>query len=410
MTLLQISLKYIRQKLLATSLNVLLLGLGTGLILLTLLIFKQIEENFYRNTQNIDMVVGAEGSPLQLVLSSVYHVDVPTGNISLSEAEKIKQNKLFVKKAIPISLGDNFRGFRIIGTTLAYPENYQAKLQNGVWWQKEMEAVLGYEVARLENLKVGDTFIGGHGTQNDGNEELLHQDKPYKVVGIMQKTNTVLDRLVLTSLESVWSIHDHEEDHKHHHHEGEDHHHHHEEEDEKEITALLITFGSPMAAINLPRQVDALDNMQAAVPIAEVARFLSILGIGVDALQALGYILLAVALLGVFIGIYNSLKERRYDLAMMRFFGASKAQLFGLITLEGLTITFFGLLMGLSVGHIGLEIFAQYFVQNLYFELKGLLWVEEEFWLVGVVLLLSMLISTLLALQVYKIDVIKTLQ
>ncbi len=410
MNLLKISIKYIQQKWLGTSLNVLLLGLGLGLIVITLLVFKQIEQNFYRNTQNIDMVIGAEGSPLQLVLSSIYHIDVPTGNISLSEAEKITQNKLFVKKAIPISLGDNFRGFRIVGTTLAYPENYQAKLQAGVWWQKEMEAVLGAEVAKAENLKIGDTFFGGHGTQNDNNEDLLHKDKPYKVVGIMQKTNTVLDRLVLTSLESVWHIHEHQ-DHEHHHEEGENHDHNHDhEEDDKEITALLITFGSPMAAINLPRQVDALDNMQSAVPMAEVARMLTILGIGADALKALGYVLLAVAMLGVFIGIYNALQERRYDLALMRFLGASKAQLFGLIILEGFLITFLGTAFGLSVGHFGLELLAQSFTQNLYFELKGLLWVQEELWLIALVFLLSVIISTILALQVYKIDVIKTLQ
>ncbi len=410
MNLLKISIKYIQQKWLGTSLNVLLLGLGLGLIVITLLVFKQIEQNFYRNTQNIDMVIGAEGSPLQLVLSSIYHIDVPTGNISLSEAEKITQNKLFVKKAIPISLGDNFRGFRIVGTTLAYPENYQAKLQAGVWWQKEMEAVLGAEVAKAENLKIGDTFFGGHGTQNDNNEDLLHKDKPYKVVGIMQKTNTVLDRLVLTSLESVWHIHEHQ-DHEHHHEEGENHDHNHDhEEDDKEITALLITFGSPMAAINLPRQVDALDNMQSAVPMAEVARMLTILGIGADALKALGYVLLAVAMLGVFIGIYNALQERRYDLALMRFLGASKAQLFGLIILEGFLITFLGTAFGLSVGHFGLELLAQSFTQNLYFELKGLLWVQEELWLIALVFLLSIIISTILALQVYKIDVIKTLQ
>lgn len=409
MNLLKISIKYIQQKSLTTSLNVLLLGLGLGLILITLLVFKQIEENFYRNTQNIDMVVGAEGSPLQLVLSSIYHIDVPTGNISLSEAEKITQNKLFVKRAIPISLGDNFRGFRIVGTTLAYPENYQVQLQAGIWWQKEMEAVVGSEVAKAENLKVGDTFLGGHGTQNDNNEALLHTDKPYKVVGIMQKSNTVLDRLVLTSLESVWHIHEDHEDHNHDH-EGEDHNHNHDHEEDKEITALLLTFGSPMAAINLPRQVDALDNMQSAIPIAEVARMLTILGIGADALKALGYLLLAVAMLGVFIGIYNSLRERRYDLALMRFLGASKTQLFGLIILEGLLITFFGLILGLSLGHLGLEMLGQSFAKNLYFELKGLLFVKEEIWLILGVFVFSIFISSLLALQIYKIDVIKTLQ
>jgi putative ABC transport system permease protein len=343
------------------------------------------------------MVVGAEGSPLQLVLSSVYHIDVPTGNISLSEAQKITQNKLFVKKAIPISLGDNFRGFRIVGTTQAYPDNYQARLQSGVWWKKEMEAVLGLEVARAENIKIGDTFVGGHGTQNDGNEELLHKDKPYKVVGIMQKTNTVLDKLVLTGLESIWHIHEAEEHHDH-------------EAADKEITALLIEFGSPMAAINLPRQVDALDNMQSAIPMGEVARFLSIVGIGAEALKGLGYVLLAIAMLGVFIGIYNSVRERRYDLAVMRALGASKLFLFGLIIFEGLFIATLGVLVGLLLGHLGLELLAKTFSESLYFDLTGFFWVLEEFWLIGFVLLMSVLISAVLALRVYKIDVIKLLQ
>ncbi len=369
MNLFKIIISYLRQKALYSLLNVLLLGFGFGLILLTLLVFKQIEENFYRNTRNIDMVVGAEGSPLQLVLSSVYHIDVPTGNIAFSEAEKIMQNKLFVKKAIPLSLGDNFRGFRIVGTTLAYPENYQAQLQNGTWWQKEMEAVIGYEIAQAENLKVGDTFLGGHGTQNDNNEDLLHKDTPYKVVGIMQKNNTILDRLVLTSLESIWHIHD-SPNHEHQHQEDNEHEHHHHEED-KEITALLITFGSPMAAINLPRQIDALNNMQSAVPMGEIARFLNIIGIGADALKALGYLLLAMALLGIFIGIYNALRERRYDLALMRALGGTKPQLFTLIVWEGLLITFLGIGVGLLLGHWGLEIVTQKFSQNLYFSLTG---------------------------------------
>jgi putative ABC transport system permease protein len=397
MNLIKIILNYARQRWLYTSLNVLLLGLGLSLIFVTLSVFRQVEENFYRNTKNIDMVVGAEGSPLQLVLSSVYHIDVPTGNISLSEAQKITQNKLFVKKAIPISLGDNFRGFRIVGTTQAYPDNYQARLQSGVWWKKEMEAVLGLEVARAENIKIGDTFVGGHGTQNDGNEELLHKDKPYKVVGIMQKTNTVLDKLVLTGLESIWHIHEAEEHHDH-------------EAADKEITALLIEFGSPMAAINLPRQVDALDNMQSAIPMGEVARFLSIVGIGAEALKGLGYVLLAIAMLGVFIGIYNSVRERRYDLAVMRALGASKLFLFGLIIFEGLFIATLGVLVGLLLGHLGLELLAKTFSESLYFDLTGFFWVLEEFWLIGFVLLMSVLISAVLALRVYKIDVIKLLQ
>ncbi|KOY86383.1 hypothetical protein AD998_09700 [bacterium 336/3] len=405
----KIAYSYLRQKPLYTLLHVMLLGLGLGLILFVLLFFKQLEENFYKNTKNIDMVIGAEGSPLQLVLSSVYHADVPTGNISLKEAQKIMQNKLFVKKAIPLSLGDNFRGFRIVGTTLEYPKNYNAQLQTGNWWNKEMQVVVGSDVAIAENLKIGSELVSGHGTQDDDNEELLHKDEKYVVVGIMKPTKTILDRLVLTDLESIWHIHGEHEEHKND--EKHDHevHQEHIHEEDKQITALLIKFASPMAVINLPRQVDALDNMQSAVPVGEVARFLSILGIGVEIANILSYILITIALLSILISIYNALKERKYDLAIMRTLGASKQRLLWMIVFEGFLITFLGMLVGFVLGHIGLEIVAQVFEKNIHFKLTGFFWVEEEWLLIGVVLIISVISSLLPALQVYRIDVIKTL-
>lgn len=401
MNLYKIAFSYLRQKSLSTLLHVTLLGLGLGLILFVILFFKQLEDNFYKNTKNIDMVIGAEGSPLQLVLSSVYHLDVPTGNISLKEAQKIMQNKLFVKKAIPLSLGDNFRGYRIVGTTLEYPKNYDAQLQTGKWWSKEMEIVVGYDVAIAENLKIGSEIVSGHGTQDDGNEELLHKGEKYIIVGIMKPTNSVLDKLVLTDLESIWHIHGEHEEHK----QEEKHNH----EEDKQITALLIKFASPMAAINLPRQVDALDNMQSAVPMGEIARLLSILGIGIEIANVLSYILITIALLSILISIYNALKERKYDLAIMRILGASKQKLLFMVIFEGFLITFLGIVVGLILGHIGLEIVVQVFDKNIHFKLTGFFWVTEEWWLIGIMLIISVFSSLLPALQVYRIDVIKTL-
>jgi|JI8StandDraft_2_1071088.scaffolds.fasta_scaffold00778_2 putative ABC transport system permease protein len=404
----KIAYSYLRQKPFYTLLHVILLGLGLGLILFVLLFFKQLEDNFYKNTKNIDMVIGAEGSPLQLVLSSVYHADVPTGNISLKEAQKIMQNKLFVKKAIPLSLGDNFRGFRIVGTNLEYPKNYDAQLQTGNWWNKEMQVVVGSDVAIAENLKIGSELVSGHGTQDDGNEELLHKDEKYVVVGIMKPTKTILDKLVLTDLESVWHIHGgHEQEEEHNHEEHE--HHEHAHEADKQITALLIKFGSPMAAINLPRQVDALDNMQSAIPTGEIARFLSILGVGVEIANVLSYILISIALLSMLISVYNALKERKYDLAIMRTLGASKQKLLLMIIFEGFLMTSMGVICGLLLGHVGLEVIAHVFDKSIYFKLTGLFWVNEEWWLIGIILIISIIASLLPALQVYRIDVIKTL-
>ena len=206
MNLLKLSWSYIRNRRLNTFLNTLLLALGVGTIIYLLLILNQLQHKMEANAKGINLVVGAKGSPLQLVLCGIFHLDNPTGNIKLSDAEKITGNRRLVKKAIPLALGDSYRAFRIVGTTKAYPDHYGCQLAAGQWWQREFEATIGSEVAGQGGLKIGDTFFGAHGL--DGNEDNAHGEKSYRVAGIMQPSGTVLDRLVLTGLESVWAIHE----------------------------------------------------------------------------------------------------------------------------------------------------------------------------------------------------------
>lgn len=137
MSIFKLSWKYLIDKPLNTGLNVLLLALGLSIITVLLLVEEQFESKMNRDATGIDMVIGAKGSPLQLVLSSVYHVDFPTGNIPLKEAQKVSRNRL-IKNAIPMALGDNYEGYRIVGSNHDYLSLYQAELSAGSAWDKPL--------------------------------------------------------------------------------------------------------------------------------------------------------------------------------------------------------------------------------------------------------------------------------
>ncbi|MEM8509828.1 MAG: ABC transporter permease, partial [Bacteroidota bacterium] len=202
-------------------LSLLLLVLSVLLVTFILQLSKQLNGQIDKNIDPVDMVVGAKGSPLQLVLSSVLHIDVPTGNIQLGEANTIK-NHPFVGSAIPVSYGDNYKGYRILGTELAYFESYGAVLKEGRYFEQTFEAVVGSSVAKKLGLKIGDVFTSSHGLVAANAH--AHEDHPYTIVGLLEPTGTVLDQLLVSNLQSVWDAHAHEdEEEEAHDHEGDDH-------------------------------------------------------------------------------------------------------------------------------------------------------------------------------------------
>ncbi len=221
MNLLSLSWSNLLAKPLSTALSLLLLTLGVAIISLVLLLDQQIQQSFNKNIEGIDMVVGAKGSPLQLILASVYHIDAPTGNIPLEEANGLKKHPL-IAKAIPLAYGDNYEGFRIVGTDTSYVNHYEGRLSDGRYWEKPLEAVIGATVAATTNLSVGDHFFGAHGITGTSD---VHDEIQYEVVGLLSPSNTVLDQLILTEVASVWAIHDHDEDAEHEHDEDAEHEH-----------------------------------------------------------------------------------------------------------------------------------------------------------------------------------------
>ncbi|HEY3046857.1 MAG TPA: ABC transporter permease, partial [Polaromonas sp.] len=176
-----ISWRYLWSRPLAAALNLLLLSLGLASITFLLLVSHQISRAFERDLAGIDVVVGAKGSPMQLILSGVFHLDVPTGNVPLAAVKALESHPQ-VARIIPISLGDSFRGFRIVGTTPGYIAHYDAQLAQGALWRQPMQAVIGAQVAKQTGLKLGDSFAGTHGLGGGGD---VHAQTPYTVVGVL---------------------------------------------------------------------------------------------------------------------------------------------------------------------------------------------------------------------------------
>jgi putative ABC transport system permease protein len=186
-------------------LNLVLLTLGLASVAFVLLARGALSQAFERDLAGIDLVVGAKGSPMQLILSGVFHIDQPTGNVALAEVQALSRQPL-VAEVIPLSLGDAVGGFRIVGTTPAYLAHYGATLAQGTGWSAPMQAVLGAQAERALRLSVGQQFVGSHGLGGGGH---AHAASPYTVTGVLAPCGCVLDRLVLTATESVWQVHAH---------------------------------------------------------------------------------------------------------------------------------------------------------------------------------------------------------
>ena len=392
-TALPLALAYLRERLLGTLLNILLLALGVGTIIVLLLTLSQAEERMDRDSAGIDLVVGAKGSPLQLILSSVFQVDIPTGNISLAEAARIGAEPA-VRRAVPLALGDSYRSFRIVGTHADYLDLYHATIHDGRLWSKPMEVVVGAEVAMRTGLKVGQTFAGTHGLVDGGGS---HANQLFEVTGTLNPTGAVIDRLIITSLDSIWRLHAHATDGVPRTNDetaiaGE----------EKEITALLIQYSTPMAAASFPRRVNAVSGLQAAAPAMETARLIALLGFGVTALKLFATVMMLCAGLGIFIGLMNALDDRRADLALLRVLGAGRGTVFLTILIQAFALGMAGVILGLALGHAGAEWIGQTVAKVHSVRFTGLVWISEEFWVIGAALALALAAGLFPAWRAYR--------
>ncbi len=441
-------------------LSVTLFSLGVALISLLLLLNDQLQEKFEKNLAGIDLVIGAKGSPLQLILCNMYHIDAPTGNIDIKDATPfLRPGHPLIKKAVPLSLGDNYRNFRIVGTDLEFLELYDASVDRGVPFESHFEVNIGASVADELGLDLGDTFFSAHGFDHD--EDFAHEtDQPFKVVGILHPTGAVIDQLILTTTPTIWLVHDHEsaapeqesaseddaddahadhahddhdhdhddhadhahDDHDHDHDDHADHDHAHEDHahpafdqpllsyPDRQITSIVVQFSARnFRTLNMQRNINENTALQAATPAIEINRLFSLMGVGMDTLRVLAWVIVIVSGLSIFISLLSSLKDRKYELALMRVMGAGRSKLFLLILIEGLIIALLGYVIGLALSHISVEYLSGYMQDAYRYAISGKVFLRQEAWLLLGCIVVGLISAVIPAIQAFRTDISETL-
>jgi putative ABC transport system permease protein len=444
MNLLKIAWSNIRFKPMNTLLSIVLLSFGIGIITLMLLLEKQLGDKFNRNIKDIDFVLAAKGSPLQSILANVYHVDVPTGNIKVADAERIIKNPM-VEKAIPLAYGDNYEKWRIVGTNADYPSHYGCAVKEGKMFEEPFEATIGALVAKETGLKLGSTFVSSHGFDNaDGDAH--HHEKPFTVVGIFETSDCVIDNLILTPVASTWLVHENEEVEK-------------KpieeitpeasdapapptptsnEDDGKELTGdEVMKQMAAEAKMIMPGMVKKVDNnremtayliikrnrgafgllsnmtkdtnMELANVAVQNNRLLNNFGIGMDTIMAIAILISVISFLSIFISLLNSLKDRKYELALMRTMGGTRSKLFALILLEGLVLVSLGYVVGLMLSRLGLVVLSSFIQDKFHYNISDLGITKADLALLAITILVGIVASLLPAMKALKIDISKTL-
>lgn len=432
-------------------LSLVLLVLSVSLVTFVLQLSNQVRGQLNKNISPFDMVIGAKGSPLQIILSSVLHIDAPTGNIKIKEVKQLQKNPL-VKLIIPLSYGDNYKGIRILGTTTDYLDSYSVTLEKGRLFDGPFEVVLGSKISKKLQLKIGDKFAGSHGLLKSSIE--VHESDKYEVKGILKSTGTVVDNLIIGDIESVWKAHNYdsyhdekdykgkksssfhdvneevnEKNHVHEEHAG-DHMHKENEKntyyhsiskvkskkvdlssykDDLEITSLLVKFRSPIGLIQMPRYINESTNLQSAIPGYEVQRLISIFGSGITIINGIAFAILIVSGLSIFVSLLKTINERKNELALLRIYGFRRVQLLYVALLEGMFLSVLGYITGWLLGRMGVWITSKCIERSYDYGLQLNPPETYEFFLFGIVILIALIACLLASLSIFKLNLVKTL-
>lgn len=345
-----IVLRSMRQHLLSTVVTVLSAALASGLVMSVFNVADQSQRAFTGGDIGYDAVLGAKGSELQLVLNTVFHLETSPGNIPWSLYQTIKADKR-VHYAIPYALGDNLFGYRIIGTTdeihteFEYQNGKHYELATGRWFDpNRMEAVLGSIAAKELKLTAGSTFQPYHGL--NFNPALPPHEELYRVSGVMRTTNTPADRAIWIPLEGIFRMGGHKlgggtqvvtSDMP-------------ETPDEwKEVSAVMLKLKSPAAGLFMKSEISRRDENDATLawPIADVmAKFFNKMGWVTKVMRLIAYLVVVVAGFTLLASVYNTMNERRKEIAVLRALGARRRTVFSVIVAEASAIALLGSLVG----------------------------------------------------------------
>lgn len=333
-----------------SALTVLIVASTIAMLTLVTLLSAGTHDGLVRATEPFDLIIGAKGSPNQLVLNTVFLQDVPIGNISHEIYEEMAVNPL-VASAIPLAFGDNYKGYTIVGSGSDIFQ-HQPKAGQKEWLQLAagrsftvpFEAVVGAKTAQKLGLKLGDDFKSAHGFISGGH---VH-DQAYHVVGILQAVNGPYDQAILVPIESIWLAHEkHEPEQL----EAEITEDSHEHEHVHDVTAILIKPKGYSEAMRLYQQFQSEPRAQIVFPSQVIVQLFAILGQGENMLKAVAYVIIVMGVMIMALSVYWSALSRVRDRAILRALGASARDIFTIILAESTFLTIFGIMVGILTGH-----------------------------------------------------------
>lgn len=412
MSILKIVLKNLRQRSLSSLLTIFSIMLGVALVISIMILRQESEEAFNQTATGYEIIVGPKGSSLQLTLNTVYQIGVPIQNMPLKTYELLKSDKR-VKLAIPYVLGDNYKNFRLIGTVpeifteFEYKKGIKYKLNDGEFFAKDFEAVIGYETSQRTGLRSGDSFTGSHGIESyEGSES--HDEFKFKVTGVLERTFTPSDKVIFVSMNSVWKIHHHETADS-----SESSDTAIEKRDDNTITSVLLKLKNPVYFDLVRRQINDNKyegiNAQAVLPVLEIKQLFDIIGNINSILLVIAYLVIFVAAISVLVSLYNSMNERKRDIAIMRSLGATKFRILKIIVFEGAVISMLGAVSGVVLGHILIFVFKNKISDLARIQITGTTFNIYEIYILLGTFLLGVIVSIIPALKAYKTDVAKNL-
>ena len=351
--------------------------------------------------------MGSRSGEIQLLLYSLFQIGSPTNNISWESYKEISK-KSEIDWIVPISLGDSHKQFRVMGTTKEYFERYsyrkskKLQYQFGTHFQNTFDVVIGNDVAKILNYKLDDSIIVAHGIGSQS----LHDEFPFKVKGILKKTGTSVDRLVLVSLEALEAIHKDWKAGSKIPIKGANNKKNFIEQDliPKEITAAIIKLKSPITIFKVQREINdyEYEPLQAIIPGIVLTKLWQIVSVTENIMLAISAMVIVSALIGLIAILYSTLNNRRREMALLRIVGASPKTIFSLLLLEALIISFLSIVFSIILTQL-LNFFLFPILDNKYgIYLENNFLLLKDFYFFLIVLLTAVIVSIFPALQAYK--------
>ncbi|AHY44264.1 ABC transporter permease [Stutzerimonas decontaminans] len=410
MYLLRLALASLNNRRFTALLTVFAIALSVCLLLAVERVRNETRASFANTISGTDLVVGARSGSVNLLLYSVFRIGNATNNIRWDSYQRFAEHPR-VDWAIPISLGDSHRGYRVMGTSTNYFEHYRygrkQPLQLGegrVFEGDPFEVVLGAEVASALGYQLDDSIVLAHGVARVS--LVQHEDKPFRVVGVLQRTGTPVDRTLHISLEGMEALHvdwqngmpargaariDAEQARQ-------------LDLQPQQITAFLLGLNSKIATFTLQREINEYrgEPLLAILPGVALQELWSLMGTAEKALFAVSLFVVLTGLIGMLTAILTSLNERRREMAILRSVGARPWHIAALLIIEAFGLALAGTLLGLALLYLGIAV-AQSPLQSLYGLFLPLAWPSSYEWsLLGAILLAALLMGSVPAWRAYR--------